>query len=64
MRDRQPDLFLSVFRPIFPAMLVPYIVIIREHVICVKDIRQKHNKHRKTDTKKRTAIGVTLLVQK
>ncbi len=28
-------------------------------MICVEDIRHKHNKHRKTDTKKRTAVDVT-----
>ncbi len=42
----------------------PYIVIIRKHVICVEDIWHKHNKHRKTDTKKWTAVGVTLLAHK
>ncbi len=37
-----------------------YIVIIREHIMCVEDCRRhKHNKHRKTDTKKRTAIWCT-----
>ncbi len=41
-----------------------YIAIIRKHVICDEDSRHKHNKHRKTDTKKRTAVGVTLLLQK
>ncbi len=43
-----------------------YIIIICEceHVICVEDIQHKHNKHRKTDTKKRSDVGVILLVHK
>ncbi len=39
----------------------PYIEIICEHVICVEDIRHKHSKQRKTDTKKQTTVGVMLL---
>ncbi len=35
-----------------------------EHVTCVENIRQKHNKHRETDTKKKTGVGVTLLAHK
>ncbi len=35
---------------------------IRKHIICEEDSR--HNKHRKTDTKKQTAIDVTLLAHK
>ncbi len=34
----------------------PYIEIICEHVICVEDIRHKHSKHRKNDTKKQTVM--------
>ncbi len=37
---------------------------IRKHIICEEDSRHKHNKHRKTDTKKQTAIDVTLLAHK
>ncbi len=55
MRDRQPDGFCLFFGRFFRKC---------EHVICVEDIRQEHNKHRKTDTMKRTAVGVTLLAHK
>ncbi len=55
MRDRQPDGFCLFLGRFFRKC---------EHVICVEDIRQKHNKHRKTDTMKRTAVGVTLLAHK
>ncbi len=50
---RSATVFLSFFQPIFPEVRprAHYIVIICKHVICVEDIRQKHNKHRKTDTK-------------
>ncbi len=48
--------FWTIFPEVRPR--AHYIVIIREHVICVEDIRHKHNKHRKTDIKKRTAVGV------
>ncbi len=60
--------FWSLFQPIFPEVHphAHYIIIICEceHFICVEDIQHKHNKHRKTDTKKRTAVGVTLLEHK
>ncbi len=55
MRDRQPAGFCLFFGRFFRKC---------EHVICVEDIRQEHNKHRKTDTMKRTAVGVTLLAHK
>ncbi len=55
MRDRQPAGFCLFFGRFFRKC---------EHVICVEDIRQKHNTHRKTDTMKRTAVGVTLLAHK
>ncbi len=55
MRDRQPAGFCLFFGRFFRKC---------EHVICVEDIRQEHNKHRKTDTMKRTAVGVTLLAYK
>ncbi len=55
MRDRQPAGFCIFFGRFFRKC---------EHVICVEDIRQEHNKHRKTDTMKRTAVGVTLLAHK
>ncbi len=55
MRDRQPDGFCLFFGRFFRKC---------EHVICVEGIRQEHNKHRKTDTMKRTAVGVTLLAHK
>ncbi len=44
MRDRQPAGFCLFFGRFFRKC---------EHVICVEDIRQEHNKHRKTDTMKR-----------
>ncbi len=50
MRDRQPAGFCLFFGRFF--------------FICVEDIRQEHNTHRKTDTMKRTAVGVTLLAHK
>ncbi len=55
MRDRQPAGFCLFFGRFFRKC---------EHVICVEDIRQEHNKHRKIDTMKRTAVGVTLLAHK
>ncbi len=55
MRDRQPAGFCLFFGRFFRKC---------EHVICVEDIRQEHNKHRKTDTMKRTTVGVTLLAHK
>ncbi len=55
MRDRQPAGFCLFFGRFFRKC---------EHVICVEGIRQEHNKHRKTDTMKRTAVGVTLLAHK
>ncbi len=55
MRDRQPAGFSLFFGRFFRKC---------EHVICVEDIRQEHNTHRKTDTMKRTAVGVTLLAHK
>ncbi len=55
LRDRQPAGFCLFFGRFFRKC---------EHVICVEDIRQKHNTHRKTDTMKRTAVGVTLLAHK
>ncbi len=55
MRDRQPAGFCLFFGRFFRKC---------EHVICVEDIRQEHNTHRKTDTMKRTAVGVTLLAHK
>ncbi len=55
MRDRQPAGFCLFFGRFFRKC---------EHVICVEDIRQEHNKHRKTDTMKRTVVGVTLLAHK
>ncbi len=55
MRDRQPAGFCLFFGRFFRKC---------EYVICVEDIRQEHNKHRKTDTMKRTAVGVTLLAHK
>ncbi len=55
MRDRQPAGFCLFFGRFFRKC---------EHVICVEDIRQEHNKHRTTDTMKRTAVGVTLLAHK
>ncbi len=55
MRDRQPAGFCLFFGRFFHKC---------EHVICVEDIRQEHNTHRKTDTMKRTAVGVTLLAHK
>ncbi len=55
MRDRQPAGFCLFFGRFFRKC---------EHVICVEDIRQEHNKHRKTYTMKRTAVGVTLLAHK
>ncbi len=55
MRDLQPAGFCLFFGRFFRKC---------EHVICVEDIRQEHNKHRKTDTMKRTAVGVTLLAHK
>ncbi len=55
MRNRQPGGFCLFFGRFFRKC---------EHVICVEDIRQEHNKHRKTDTMKRTTVGVTLLAHK